>query len=151
MPRSRPGHLAIACAVALVAGHAIANLDVPESAVPNPDAEVAVAAVKAGDWQRAIVGFSAALKAEPDNADFHNGLGYAYRKAGRFDDSFRHYRQALGLNPGLKSAHEYIGEAYLATGDKAKAREHLATLERLCGGRDCEEYRDLERAIAAAK
>ena len=136
--------LAFAC-------HAGANLDVPDASVPNPDAEVAVAAVKAGDWRRAIDNFTAALKAEPDNADYHNGIGYAYRKAGRFDDSFRHYRQALRINPGLKSAHEYIGEAYLATGDKAKAREHLATLERLCGGRGCEEYRDLERAIAAAK
>jgi len=61
-----------------------------------------------------------------------------------------HYRQALRINPELKSAHEYIGEAYLASGDKAKAREHLAVLERLCG-RGCEEYRDLEKAISEAK
>lgn len=146
-PRVR---LAVLAAFALT-GHAAANLDVPESSVPHPDAEVAVVAVKAGEWQRAIVGFNAALKAEPDNADFHNGLGYAYRKAGRVDESFRHCREALRLDPGLKSAHECIGEAYLATGDKAKAREHLATLERLCGGRGCEEVLDLERAIAAAK
>ena len=148
-PRS-PIRFAAACALAF-ACQAVADMDVPTSTVPNPDAEVAVAAVKAGDWQRAIIGFGAALKAEPDNAAFHNGLGYAYRKAGRFDDSFRHYRAALRIDPELKSAHEYLGEAYLATGDKAKAREHLATLERLCGGRGCEEYRDLERAIAAAK
>ena len=148
-----PRPLARLAAVAALglACHAAANMDVPESSVPNPDAEVAIAAVRSGDWQRAIVNFNAALKAEPDNAEFHNGLGYAYRKAGQFDASFRHYRQALRLNPELRSAHEYIGEAYLATGDKARAREHLAVLERLCGGRSCEEYRDLEKAIAAAR
>ena len=135
----------------LASASAVANLDVAPTSMPNADAEVAMEAIKAGDWQRAIVAFNAALKAEPDNPDYHNGLGYAYRKAGQLDPSFRHYRIALRINPDLKSAHEYIGEAYLATGDKAKAREHLAVLERLCRGRDCEEYRDLAKAIAAAK
>ena len=122
-------------ALALAAGGALANIDLPPSAADNADAMVA----------------AEALKAEPDNAHYHNGLGYAYRKAGQLDPSFVHYRTALRLDPELKSAHEYIGEAYLAKGDKAKAREHLATLEKLCGGRGCEEYRDLAKAIAAAK
>ncbi|MEO8484771.1 MAG: tetratricopeptide repeat protein [Betaproteobacteria bacterium] len=129
----------------------VANFDPPASSNPNADAQVAADALKTGDWQRAIDGFAAALKAEPDNADFHNGIGYAYRKAGRLEPSFVHYRQALRLAPNLRSAHEYIGEAYVVAGDKAKAREHLAVLERLCGGRGCEEYQDLAKAIAAAK
>ena len=107
--------------------------------------------MKAGQWQRAVEGFSAALKAEPGNANFHNGLGYAYRKLGKMDLSFVQYREALRIDPGLRSAHEYIGEAYLAVGDKAKAREHLAKLEALCKGRACEEYQDLAKAIAQAK
>jgi len=138
-------------AALFAAGAASANIDLPPSATPNADAEVAMEAIRASDWQRAIDGFTAALRAEPDNADFHNGLGFAYRKAGRLEPSFRHYQIALKINPQLKSAHEYIGEAYLAAGDKAKAREHLATLEKLCKGRDCEEYRDLAKAIADAK
>jgi Flp pilus assembly protein TadD len=140
-----------AVAALLAAGTATANIDLPPSAMTNADAEVAMAALKAGDWQRAIDSFNAALRAEPDNADFHNGLGYAYRKVGRLEPSFRHYRIALRINPELRSAHEYIGEAYLASGDKAKAREHLVVLEKLCKGRDCEEYRDLAKAIADAK
>ena len=135
----------------LACSAAMADMDVTPSAVPNADADLAMEALKAGDWQRAINGFTAALRAEPDNPGYHNGLGYAYRKAGQLDPSFRHYRIALRLNPDLKSAHEYIGEAYVAVGDKAKAREHLAVLERLCRGRDCEEYQDLAKAIAAAK
>ena len=143
--------LALAAAALVASTCAFADMDMPQTATPNADAEVAMEAIKAGDWQRAIGGFQAALKAEPDNPYFHNGLGYAYRKAGQLDPSFRHYRIALRINPDLKSAHEYIGEAYLAVGDKAKAREHLAVLERLCRGRDCEEYQDLAKAIAAAK
>ena len=37
-----------------------------------------------------------------------------------------------------------------STGNKAKAQEHLAALERICG-KGCEEYQDLARAIAQAK
>jgi Flp pilus assembly protein TadD len=141
----------LAATLALAAGGATANFDLPPSAADNADAMVAAEALRTGNWQQAITGFTAALKAEPGNADYHNGLGYAYRKSGKLEPSFVHYRQALRINPELKSAHEYIGEAYLASGDKAKAREHLAVLERLCGGRGCEEYRDLEKAIAEAK
>ena len=79
---------AVVVAALLAAGAATANIDLPPSASPNADAEVAMEAIKAGDWQRAIDGFTAALRAEPDNADFHNGLGFAYRKAGRLEPSF---------------------------------------------------------------
>ena len=137
--------------LALAACAALANFDLPPSSADNADAMVAAEALKSGNWQQAITGFTAALKAEPGNADYHNGLGYAYRKSGKLEPSFVHYRQALQINPELKSAHEYIGEAYVASGDKAKAREHLAALERLCRGRDCEEYRDLAKAISEAK
>jgi Flp pilus assembly protein TadD len=141
----------LAAALALAACAALANFDLPPTSADNADAVVAAEALKSGNWQQAIAGFTAALKAEPGNADYHNGLAYAYRKSGKLEPSFVHYREALRLNPDLKSAHEYIGEAYLASGDKARAREHLAVLERLCGGRGCEEYRDLAKAIAAAK
>ena len=35
-------------------------------------------------------------------------------------------------------------------GNKAKAREHLAALGRICG-KQCGEYRELQKAIATAK
>jgi hypothetical protein len=31
----------------------------------------------------------------------------------------------------------------------AQAAQHLADLEKICGNRSCEEYQDLEKAIAA--
>ena len=44
----------------------------------------------------------------------------------------KHYEQALKLNPRQRGAHEYVGEAYLLTGNVAKAEEHLAALEKMC-------------------
>ena len=76
--------------------------------------------------------------------------GFAYRNQKKLDLAFTHYREALKLDPNHRGAHEYVGEAYLMAGDRAKAQEHLAALERICG-RNCDEYRDLARAIAQAK
>ena len=90
------------------------------------------------------------MRDEPANADAQNLLGFAYRNQKKYDLAFRHYREALRLDPKHKGAHEYIGETYLLTGDKAKAQEHLAALERICG-KSCEEYEDLARAVARAK
>ena len=44
--------------------------------------------------------------------------------------------------------HEYIGEAYLMLGNLAKAKEHLAALDRLCFF-PCSQYRDLKKAVEA--
>ena len=59
----------------------------------------------------------------------------------------RHYQQALTLNPRHRSAHEHLGETYLVQGNLAKAEEQLAALERICLI-PCEEYHDLQRAMA---
>jgi len=116
----------------------------------NIDYQKGLEAINTNDWKRAIYSLNVALVAEPTNADLQNWLGYAYRHEGKYDAAFEHYRAALQLNPKHRGAHEYIGETYLLTGNKAKAREHLAALERICGTK-CEEYLDLQKAIAAAK
>jgi hypothetical protein len=54
-----------------------------------------------------------AREAEPANADAQNLLGYAYRNQKKFDLAFKHYGEALRLDPKHKGAHEYIGEAYV--------------------------------------
>jgi DNA-binding SARP family transcriptional activator len=60
---------------------------------------------------------------------------------------FKHYNQALALDPKHKGAHEYLGEAYLMVGNVAKAKEHLAQLDKLCLF-SCSEYTELRKAIA---
>ena len=61
---------------------------------------------------------------------------------------FKHYGEALRLEPKHRAAHEYVGEAYLMVGNVHKAREHLTALDRLCFF-GCAEYTDLKKAIAA--
>ena len=118
--------------------------------VSNPDFEFGVEAVQAKDWGKAVTFLSSVVKVEPTNADAQNLLGYAYRNQKKYDLAFRHYNEALRLDPKHTGAHEYIGEAYLLVGNKAKAQEHLTALERICTQR-CDEYQDLARAIAQAK
>lgn len=105
-------------------------------------------AIKSKDWNAAIDAFGKAAQSEPDNADIHNYLGYAYRNSGDMDNAFLHYERALRLDPNHRGAHEYVGQAYLLVNKPGKADEHLASLERICG-KGCEEYQDLARAIAA--
>ena len=88
------------------------------------------------------------VAADPESADAHNYLGYAYRWTGKMDDSFKHYNIALKLSPNHRGAHEYIGMAYLKVHQPEKAKEHLARLEKICG-KKCEEYDDLAKAIAS--
>jgi Flp pilus assembly protein TadD len=108
-------------------------------------------ALQSQEWKRAIDLLSKAVQAEPNNADAHNFLGYAYRKIGKFDASFAQYNDALKLNPNHRNAHEYIGEAYLLTGNLPKAEQHLAELQKICSPIPCEEYKELKRVVDAYK
>jgi len=137
--------LGLACAPS-----AFADANVTAPPVNNADFDLGSDAVKAKDWERAVHHLAIAAKAEPTNADVQNLLGYAYRNQRKFDLAFRHYKEALRIDPKHRGANEYIGEAYVLVGDRAKAQEHLAALERICG-KGCEEYQDLARAIAQAK
>ena len=106
------------------------------------------AAIEAKDWKKAIDNLNRAAATEPRNADIQNYLGYANRKSGSLDAAFRHYTEGLRLDPRHRGAHEYIGVAYLKAKQPAKAQEHLAKLETICG-KNCEEYKDLAKEIAA--
>ena len=108
------------------------------------------AAIDAKDWKKAIDNLNHAAAKEPRNANIQNYLGYANRKSGNLDTAFRHYNEALRLDPKHRGAHEYIGEAFLMANNPAKAEAQLATLQQLCGV-SCEEYRDLQKSIAEYK
>lgn len=119
----------------------------PEASALDPDYAAGRKAIDAKNWNAAIKSLSLATLRSPDNADIQNYLGYAYRKTGKLDLAFKHYKQALALNPRHRGAHEYIGEAYLIKGDLKSAQKHLAALREICL-LSCEELTDLEREIA---
>ena len=116
----------------------------------DPDFAAGKQAMAAGDWNAAIAALKSAALRDPRNADIQNYIGYAYRRLRQLEPAFAHYRQALAFNPRHRAAHEHMGSAYLALGDLAAAEEHLVALERICLI-PCDEYGDLNRAIAAYK
>ena len=140
-----------ALALTLIAAAAAFAADTPTSSPAAPvdtDLATARARIEAGNWTGAADVLQKAVVRDPSNADYHNLLAYAIRKGPNpdMDRVFKHYTEALRINPKHRAAHEYIGEAYLLVGNLAKAKEHLAALDKLCFF-SCEEFRDLKRAI----
>jgi len=117
--------------------------------VKDPVLEKASEATKRQDWVAATAVLKDALAANPNNANYHNLYAYSIRKGANPDMAlvFKHYNEALRIEPKHRGAHEYIGEAYLMVGNVVKAKEHLGQLDRLCFF-GCAEYTDLKKAIA---
>jgi predicted Zn-dependent protease len=116
----------------------------------DPAVKSARSALNAGDYAGAALMLKVALAAQPGSADLNNLYAYALRKGSQPDMAlvFKHYQEALRIDPKHRGAHEYIGEAYLMSNDLAKAKQHLAALNQLCFF-GCAEYDMLKKAIAA--
>jgi tetratricopeptide (TPR) repeat protein len=116
----------------------------------DPDFAAGKKALAAGDWHAAIASLKLASLRDPRNADIQNYIGYGYRQLRELGSAMQYYQQALMFNRRHRSAHEHIGELYLVLGESAKAEEQLAVLENICLI-PCDEFGDLQRAIAAYK
>jgi Tfp pilus assembly protein PilF len=114
----------------------------------DPDYTAAVRAIKAENYAAAIPLLQGVVARDGMSADAYNWLAYATRKNGDPAGALPIYEKALAIDPKHRGAHEYMGEAYLVLGNVAKAKEHLAVLDKLCFF-PCEEYRDLKRAVEA--
>ena len=116
----------------------------------DPVLERAAAATARKDWPAAQAILKEAVAREPGNPDYHNLYAYAVRKGVNPDMNlvFKHYNEALRLDPKHRGAHEYIGEAYLMVGNLPKAKEHLGQLDKLCF-LPCSEHSELKKAVAS--
>ena len=108
-------------------------------------------AVENKQWTLAAESFKRATVQDPKNADAWNMLGYSSRWAGEYPEAFAAYDKALKLEPEHRGANSYLGVAYVRTHDLAKARTQLAKVESICGNKDCDEYKALDKAIAEYK
>jgi len=138
--------------IALLVSNAAFAADTAGSSSPSradPMMDRYSAASERQDWKTAASVMQDALAKDPSNADYHNLYAYSLRKSGTQDMDlvFKHYNEALRIDPKHKGAHEYLGEAYLLVGNVAKAKEHLGALDKLCFF-GCSEYSDLKRAIS---
>jgi Flp pilus assembly protein TadD len=132
----------------LAAPLAVPAADDTAAAERDPVIAQAREAIAAKDYARAAEVLRTALAKTPGNPDYHNLYAYSLRKGPSpdMDTVFKHYNEALRLEPKHRGAHEYIGEAYLMVGNAHKAREHLTQLDRICFF-GCEEYSALKKAV----
>jgi tetratricopeptide (TPR) repeat protein len=115
----------------------------------DPAVDRATQAGLRNDWASAQATMQEALSRDPNNAEYHNQYAYSLRKGPSPDMSlvFKHYNEALRIDPKHKGANEYLGEAYLMVNNLPKAKEQLATLDKLCFF-SCKEYSELKKSIA---
>ncbi len=132
-------------AVVLAAGTSSA----PAMAPSDPTLDRANQAIERSDWVGAQSVLKDAIARNPGNADYRNLYAYSVRKGPNPDMSlvFQQYNEALRIDPKHKGANEYLGEAYLMIGNLPKAKEQLATLDKICFF-PCKEFSELKQHIA---
>lgn len=99
------------------------------------------------NYAAAIKQLKEITKAEPDNADAWNFLGFAYRKSDNLEQASLSYEKALTAEPEHKGALEYQGELFIRLGDQDAAQRNLETLKQLCPS-GCEEFDLLQEAMS---
>jgi len=144
--------LSIILALSSLSGASLAA-DTGPSATPSQPQDTTLerarSAIQQKDWSGAQSILRDAVARDSSNADYHNLYAYSIRKGANPDMSlvFKHYNQALSIDPRHKGAHEYLGEAYLMVGNVGKAKEHLAQLDKICFF-PCSEFSELKTAIS---
>jgi Flp pilus assembly protein TadD len=108
----------------------------PEAARPRARAEAARAVAdnregkarfERGDLAGAVARFRRAVAAVPENASYHNNLGWALFRSGRVDEAARELAEAVRLDPHDDVAYANLGELERARGNTAAA---IAAYER---------------------
>jgi tetratricopeptide (TPR) repeat protein len=117
--------------------------------LPDPElTEYAYALAKADRYQEALDVLD--MLDNPNTPRALNYRGYATRKLGRTEEGIGYYLKSVALDPQYPQVREYLGEAYVIEGKYDLAKEQLATIEKLCGSKDCEYYEDLAEALEKA-
>jgi tetratricopeptide (TPR) repeat protein len=83
---------------------------------------------RSGNWDGAIACYQAALRTERDSAKaarLRNNLGAALEKAGKTDEAFEQFSQALQINGNYAEAHCNLGRLLLQRGQRDEAVAHF--------------------------
>ncbi|HMD98203.1 MAG TPA: tetratricopeptide repeat protein [Terriglobia bacterium] len=90
-------------------------------------AAAAQAALRAGDYPKAIESLKQLVKMAPGVGEIRANLATAYYSAGRYDDAAQQAREALKLKPSLTNAHFFLG---LSLAESGRCQEALPYLEK---------------------
>lgn len=143
----RFGPVAAALSLALVM-----TASVGQARDPQPSARAAMliaegnAALTAGQPQKAIDAFEAALAVDPAYTPVFLYLAEAARREGLQGKAIRYYRETLKRDPGNLAAISGEGAALVEKGAVEKARVNLSKLQSICG-RGCPETQRLAIVI----
>lgn len=78
-----------------------------------------------------MAAYRRAIRLDSDWAGFHYGLGNAYRRLGRHEESLVSSRRAVELDPDDAAFHLGLAGVYRYLGDEVQAQHHLAGARRL--------------------
>ncbi len=145
--RFAPAAAALSLALALVASGGSAAPRAPD---PRAATLLAVGqdALQAGDAQRAVDAFEAALVVDPGYTPTLLRLAEAARASDLQGKAIHYYREALAREPKNVDALAGEGAALAEKGALAKARERLVLVEKACGKSACAPALALSAAIA---
>ena len=99
------------------------------------------------NYPAAIKKLKQAIKADKENADAWNLLGFASRKSGDTEAAKHAYEMALSIDKEHLGALEYQGELFITMGKLDSAQENLARLTKLCPD-GCDQQEELANALA---
>jgi tetratricopeptide (TPR) repeat protein len=105
------------------------------------------AAITAGQPEKAVDAFEAALTIDPAATEIFLDLAEAARLNGLQGKAIRYYRLALEREPDNLAALSGEGAALVEKGALEKAQRNLSKLQSMCGD-NCAETRQLAAAIA---
>ena len=77
--------------------------------------ELGITFLLSKEWNRARVEMIEALRHDRDDADAHNGLGYALEKLGDLDGAVKEYRTATQLEPDDETYRSHYLDALVKT------------------------------------
>jgi tetratricopeptide (TPR) repeat protein len=86
---------------------------------------------KKRDYDGAILAFSAALDADPDNVSYINSRGIAYSNKGDDEHALADYDLALQMRPTFASPYNNRGLIFMRNGDLTRAIEELNSAVKL--------------------
>ena len=95
------------------------------------------------NYKKALEYLVVAFNKNANDADTLNYLGYTSRKLEDYKNAELYYLMGLKIDPKHFGINEYLGELYVITNRKDKAKERLKVLENC----DCKEYKELKNAI----
>ena len=84
----------------------------------------AVLAYTTGDYDVAIAGFEAVLKADLDHFEAQLSLGMAYYRQENYARAIEEGHKAEVINPDEQRVHTNLSLAYMKNGEKEKAEHH---------------------------